>query len=161
MANSWRESGIIATHCKLLVCSKHYVVFFVTCKRRTWQLPDLYTRNFVFCLMTKTSEWMEQEIWSLEVLTAVVMNVAIFWDVAQCSLFVNRRFGGTYHLLLQGWKSAEQETSVQQVSRPKHAGFLLGWFWALRMEVIFFSETLLHIRTTRRYIRDDGNVQDL
>jgi hypothetical protein len=28
-----------------------------------------------------------------EVLTAVDMNVTIFWDVAQCSPYVNRRFG--------------------------------------------------------------------
>jgi hypothetical protein len=29
---------------------------------------------------------------------------------------VNRRFGWNYHLHLQGWKSAEQETSVQKVA---------------------------------------------
>jgi hypothetical protein len=38
-----------------------------------------------------------------EVLTAVVMNNTVFWDVTPCSpLKVNRRFGGTYRLLLQG-----------------------------------------------------------
>jgi hypothetical protein len=31
-----------------------------------------------------------------EVLTAVVMNVAIFWDLALCSSYVNRRYGGTH-----------------------------------------------------------------
>jgi hypothetical protein len=30
---------------------------------------------------------------------------------------VNQRFGGTYHLLLQGRKSSEQETNVEQVAR--------------------------------------------
>jgi hypothetical protein len=30
-----------------------------------------------------------------EVLTAVVTNVAIFWDIAPCSLYVHQRFGGT------------------------------------------------------------------
>jgi hypothetical protein len=35
----------------------------------------------------------------------------IFWDIASCSLYMNQHFGGTYHLHLQGWKSAEQETS--------------------------------------------------
>jgi hypothetical protein len=53
-----------------------------------------------------------------EVLKAVVKNVAIFWDVALYSPNVNRRFGGTYRLHHQGKKSAEQETSVQQVARP-------------------------------------------
>jgi hypothetical protein len=32
-----------------------------------------------------------------QVLTAVVMIVAIFWDTAPCSPYVNRRFEGTYH----------------------------------------------------------------
>jgi hypothetical protein len=44
------------------------------------------------------------------------MNVAIFWETATSSLYVNRRFGGTYHLHLRGRKSAAQETSVQQVA---------------------------------------------
>jgi hypothetical protein len=40
-----------------------------------------------------------------EVLTAVVMNSTIFWDIMPCSpLSVNRRFGGTYYLHLQGRK---------------------------------------------------------
>jgi hypothetical protein len=47
-----------------------------------------------------------------EVLTAVVMITAIFRDIAPCSPYMNRRFGGTYHLHLQGRISAEQETSV-------------------------------------------------
>jgi hypothetical protein len=47
-----------------------------------------------------------------EVITAVVMSVAIFWNIAQCSPYVNQRFGGTYHLHLQGRKSEEQETSM-------------------------------------------------
>jgi succinylglutamate desuccinylase len=35
----------------------------------------------------------------------------MFWDIAPCSRYMNRRFGGTYHLHLQGRKSAEKETS--------------------------------------------------
>jgi hypothetical protein len=42
-----------------------------------------------------------------EVLTAVLMNNAISWDIALCRLYVNRRYGRTYHLHLQGRKSAE------------------------------------------------------
>jgi hypothetical protein len=42
-----------------------------------------------------------------EVLRAVVTNVAIFWDIAQCSLYFNRRFVGTHHLHLQGLKPDE------------------------------------------------------
>jgi hypothetical protein len=29
------------------------------------------------------------------------LDVVIFWDIAPCSPFVNRRFGGTYHLHAQ------------------------------------------------------------
>jgi hypothetical protein len=37
-----------------------------------------------------------------KVFTAVTMNNAVFWDVAPCRSYVNRRFGGTYRLHLQG-----------------------------------------------------------
>jgi hypothetical protein len=39
-----------------------------------------------------------------------VMNVVIFWDIAPCSPYVNRSFGGCFYLYFQGGKSAEQET---------------------------------------------------
>jgi hypothetical protein len=45
------------------------------------------------------------------VLTAVVMKIATFWVIAPCSPYMNRSFGGTYRLHLQGRKSAKQETS--------------------------------------------------
>jgi hypothetical protein len=47
-----------------------------------------------------------------EVLTAVDINVAIFWDIAPYSPNVSRRFGGTYRLHLQGRKSAVKEAGV-------------------------------------------------
>jgi hypothetical protein len=47
-----------------------------------------------------------------ELLTAVVMDAVIFWDIALCSPYVNRRFGGTYHLHLQGRKSDERNRRV-------------------------------------------------
>jgi hypothetical protein len=48
---------------------------------------------------------------------AVLTNVAIFRDSAPSSPYVNRRFGGMYHLHLRDRKSDEQETSVYQVAR--------------------------------------------
>jgi hypothetical protein len=56
-----------------------------------------------------------------DVLTAIIINVAIFWDIAPYSPYVTRRFGGTYQLRLQGRKSGEQESSVQQVARQNSA----------------------------------------
>jgi hypothetical protein len=79
------------------------------------------------------------------------MNVAILWDIAPRISYKSRCFGGNYHRLFQGRKPAKQETSLQQVARynsygshPLHAGFLLGWFPTLKMEVIRSSK--------RRYI---------
>jgi hypothetical protein len=38
-----------------------------------------------------------------EVLTAMIMKSAIFWDITPCSpLKLNRRFGGKFRLHLQG-----------------------------------------------------------
>jgi hypothetical protein len=64
-----------------------------------------------------------------EVLTAVVMENIIFCNITQCSpLKANRCFRGTCHFLLQGQKSAEQETSVQADVSACH--MLSHWFLA-------------------------------
>jgi hypothetical protein len=54
-------------------------------------------------------------------------NVQIFWDVAPYRLFVNRHFGGKYHLHLQGRKSAEQETGVQPVVLSSSSRIVKNW----------------------------------
>jgi hypothetical protein len=41
---------------------------------------------------------------------AVTMKNAVFWDMATCSSFVNRRFGGVYRLHLRGRKIRERGT---------------------------------------------------
>jgi hypothetical protein len=43
-----------------------------------------------------------------EVLTAVVTNAAILWDIASCSPYESRLFGGRFLLHLQGLNSAAQ-----------------------------------------------------
>jgi hypothetical protein len=63
-----------------------------------------------------------RRIVGFEVVTAVVMHVAILWDTAPCS--------------------------------PLNC-----WFSTLKMEVIRFSETSVHIWTTRRHIPEDCNIQ--
>jgi hypothetical protein len=50
-----------------------------------------------------------------EVFTAVTMKNAVFWDVAPCRACMNRRFGGTYCLHLQGIKIRERGSSVTRV----------------------------------------------
>jgi hypothetical protein len=37
-----------------------------------------------------------------EAFSAVTMKKVVFWDVALCRSCINRRFGGTYRLHLQG-----------------------------------------------------------
>jgi hypothetical protein len=49
-----------------------------------------------------------------EVFMAVTMKNAVFWYVPQCRSCVNRRFGGTYRLHLQGRKFRERGTSVSR-----------------------------------------------
>jgi hypothetical protein len=41
-----------------------------------------------------------------------------------------------------------------------HAIFFLDWFSTFKMEVLSFSETSVHIWTTRRYIPEDGNIHN-
>jgi hypothetical protein len=70
----------------------------------------------------------------LEVFMAVTMKKAVFWDVAPCRSRVNRRFGGTYRLHLQGRKIHERGTSVTGVCShllilvPRSRIFL-PWRW--------------------------------
>jgi hypothetical protein len=52
----------------------------------------------------------------LEYLKILILNVTIF-DIVLCSRYVNQHFRGMSQFHLQGLKSAEQETSVQQVAR--------------------------------------------
>jgi hypothetical protein len=50
-----------------------------------------------------------------DVFTAVTMKSAVFLDVAPCRYCVNRRFGGTYRLHLQGRKIHQQRISVAPI----------------------------------------------
>jgi hypothetical protein len=42
-----------------------------------------------------------------------IMKIAIIWDIAPCSSYMNWRFGWLYHLHLQDLKSTKQEISVR------------------------------------------------
>jgi hypothetical protein len=51
-----------------------------------------------------------------EVFTVVTIEKAVFWDVAPCRYCVNRRYGGTYRLHLQGRRQEgiRERTSVSR-----------------------------------------------
>jgi hypothetical protein len=44
------------------------------------------------------------------------MNNAVFWVVALCRYCVKGRFGGKYHLHLQGRKSAREEPTAESAA---------------------------------------------
>jgi hypothetical protein len=49
------------------------------------------------------------------------MKFVICWDMAPCSPYMSRRFGGTYHLHFQGRKSAEQKKNQREQEQvPSH-----------------------------------------
>jgi hypothetical protein len=66
------------------------------------------------------------------------MNISIFWDIATCSSYVDRCFAGIYPL------SLDKILLIHLLN----AGLLLDWFWPLKIEVVRYSETSVHIRTT-------------
>jgi hypothetical protein len=51
-----------------------------------------------------------------EVFTEVTMKNAVFWDVAPCRCYFNRRFGGTYRLHLQGIRNPRERNQREQVA---------------------------------------------
>jgi hypothetical protein len=64
----------------------------------------------------------------IEVLTAVVMKSAVFWDITPCSpLKVDQRFGGTYHLHLLGLR----------ISRARNQR---GSMWQAELSLFFDPE---------------------
>jgi hypothetical protein len=73
------------------------------------------------------------------------MKNAVFWDVAPCRSCVNRRFGRTYRLHIQG--------SLQPSA---HTGSSLADFSTLKVEATRSSETSVHTRSTRCHIPEDG-----
>jgi hypothetical protein len=64
------------------------------------------------------------------------MNNDVFWDVTPCGSCKNRRFGGTYHLLLQGFPSSQILVTLMK-------------------EALSFSETSVLMGATLRNIPED------
>jgi hypothetical protein len=62
----------------------------------------------------RNSDHLSYSCVTFEVFTSVTMKNAVFWDMGPCRSCVNRRFGGTYRLHLQGRKICERGTSVSR-----------------------------------------------
>jgi hypothetical protein len=103
-----------------------------------------------------------QNIWNglvhagFEVLTAVAMKIPIFWGITPCTrLKINRVFGGTCHLHLQGRRRSEAINQVEENSKQNLVSSSI-----LKMEAICSSETSVDFEpTTRRYIPEDRTSQ--
>jgi hypothetical protein len=109
-------------------------------------------------------------------MTKIFFKHTVFWDVAPFRSCVNRRFGGMYRLHLQRGKICERGTSVSRwlqdeppventqiyTYKNREGGSLslhpssLADFSTLKMETISSSEMLVHTRSTRRHIPEDG-----
>jgi hypothetical protein len=84
--------------------------------------PGIYaTRNFLLLkrLVTESGFESQLRIFSVgfEVFKAVTMKNAVFWDEASCELIINRRFGGTCRLHLQGRRDNARKEKCQTVSK--------------------------------------------
>jgi hypothetical protein len=77
-----------------------------------------------------------------------LMKIAIFWDIAPCSPYMSRHFGGTY------------QNSAELCLATWSRWFFARMIFDLKMEAIGSSEMSVHIRTTRRYIPEDGNFHN-
>jgi hypothetical protein len=80
-----------------------------------------------------------------------ITNLAIFWDVEPCSLYVNRRFGGIYHLHLQGWKSLElypkrRQHSLTSYVRISSPTWSIPLRWSPRLKLRKLQVELLSYR---------------
>jgi hypothetical protein len=87
-------------------------------------------------LFTLERGWLSSCV-GFEVITAVTMKNAVFWDVAPCRFNIKRRFGGNYRLHLQGSNNA-REGSIRRIALltvsnlitlSSLALFALHWRW--------------------------------
>jgi hypothetical protein len=93
------------------------------------------------------------DVVKFEVFTAVTMKKAVFWDVAPCSSGVNRRFGGTYRLHLQGRRESIRLplTSLTDASRADFLILsLLSWRWRRYVPLKRRLTPLLHGATSQK-----------
>jgi hypothetical protein len=98
----------------------------ITVPAFVWQLKPLY-KSFLF-VNQKSNVGLYSTSWNFvgfEVFTAVTMKNAVFWVVAPCrACEMNRRFGGTHRLHLQGRKIRERGTSWNFTQRKQRTVLL-------------------------------------
>jgi hypothetical protein len=83
------------------------------------------------------------------------MKSTIFWNTTPCSpLKVNWRFGGTYHLHIQGQRICRARNKCEAGGKRSSCS---TYFSTLKMDALFSSETSVGFQlTTWRYIPEDS-----
>jgi hypothetical protein len=86
----------------------------------------------------------------------------IFRDMTPCSLLsVNRRFGGTYRLHLQGRRNKFSKKPARKQVPSRALVSCSAYSSTLKMEAIFLSEMSVDSqRTTRRHIPEDDTLHN-
>jgi hypothetical protein len=107
-------------------------------------LSTLFSNALSPCFSLNVTGQFAQRISSVrsEVHAAVFMKSSIFRNITQCSsLKMNRRFGGTSSLQLQGIRKSETKPAWKRVpSSTVNAGFLLNRFYD--QSIYFFTRSL-------------------
>jgi hypothetical protein len=135
--------------------------FVLTCGQRWERQLHSSQQRFIHINVTNLTTYNHV---GFEVLTAVVMKITIFWDIMLCSpLNVNRHFGGTYHLHLQGRRMRRAKNQRESSACHMHSWWFLAWLilqtWRLGWRS---SKTSVDTqRTTWRYIPEDSILQHL
>jgi hypothetical protein len=109
--------------------SQYLLDIYIYC--RLCRLCKINLRKKIIVLPCSKNEFLWNRILHVrfEVFTAVTMKNTVFWGVAPCRCSgLNRRFGGTYCLHLQGRKIRERRTSHLLTLVPRSRIFL-RWRW--------------------------------
>jgi hypothetical protein len=106
---------------------------------------------------TSETRYSDRFLLWFEVLTAVVMKSSVFWDITPCNpLSVNRRFGGTYRLHLQGRRISQASSACHLLSSWFLAWLILRpWRWRRHAPP---KRQLDFQLSTWRYIPEDRTV---
>jgi hypothetical protein len=127
-----------------------------------YTIPHICTWKY-YQYPEKWDDTLKQHCVGFEVLTAVVKNSSTFLEITSCNpLKVNRRFGRTCRLHLQGRRISRARKQRERLCLPP--AFTLVPFSAysptLKMEATCSSETSVDFqRTTRSYIPEDGTLE--